>query len=167
MPNVEFKVDNTISKQLTDNGLDDINFLFSANKNGKLGEVSKVASGGEISRVMLCIKSLLSNTKGLPTIIFDEIDTGVSGEVASKMGIIMQEMSAQIQVLSITHLAQIACKGKQHYKVFKTDNEHSTQTSVKELTFDERVLEIAKMVSGKDISEAALSNAKELLVGKE
>lgn len=166
IPNAEFKVNNVMTDQLTENGLDEINFLFSANKNGKLGEVSKVASGGEISRVMLCIKSLISNVKGLPTIIFDEIDTGVSGEVASKMGGIMEEMSAQIQVLSITHLPQIACRGKQHFKVFKTDNEQTTQTSVKQLSFEERVIEIAKMLSGKELSEAAMSNAKELLVGK-
>lgn len=166
MPNVEFKVVNNVSSQLSDNGIDEIAFHFSANKNGKLGEVSKVASGGEISRVMLCIKALISNIKGLPTIIFDEIDTGVSGEVASKMGSIMAEMSMQIQVLSITHLPQIACKGKQHFKVYKTDNEHSTQTSVKQLSFDERVVEIAKMVSGKELSDAAMSNARELLIGK-
>lgn len=166
IPNAEFKVFNEPTKQMHEDGVDKIEFLFSANKNGKLGDISKVASGGEISRVMLCIKALISDVKALPTIIFDEIDTGVSGEVASKMGSIMEDMSKQIQVVSITHLPQIACKGHQHFKVFKTDNEHFTRTSVKTLSFEERVVEIAKMVSGKELSEAALTNARELLVGK-
>ena len=166
IPNAEFKVYNEPTKLMHEDGIDKIEFLFSANKNGKLGDISKVASGGEISRVMLCIKALISDVKALPTIIFDEIDTGVSGEVASKMGSIMEDMSKQIQVVSITHLPQIACKGHQHFKVFKTDNEHFTRTSVKTLSFEERVVEIAKMVSGKELSEAALTNARELLVGK-
>lgn len=166
IPNAEFKVFNQPTEIMHEDGVDKIEFLFSANKNGKLGDISKVASGGEVSRVMLCIKALISDVKGLPTIIFDEIDTGVSGEVASKMGSIMEDMSKQIQVVSITHLPQIACKGRQHFKVFKTDNEHFTRTSVKSLSFEERVVEIAKMVSGKELSEAALTNARELLVGK-
>ncbi len=163
MPNAILKVEYKELEDFSASGLDDIEFLFSANKNGELSAIPKVASGGEMSRVMLCIKSLLSISKGLPTIIFDEIDTGVSGEVADKMGRIMQEISSNIQVISITHLPQIAVKGKQHYKVFKKDNQHSTQTSIEELEIDNRVTEIAKMLSGSNLSDAALSNAKDLL----
>jgi len=116
-----------------------------------------------MSRVMLCIKSLLSKSKGLPTIIFDEIDTGVSGIVADKMGSIMQSISKNIQVVSITHLPQIAVKGNYHYKVYKTDSPTDTQTSIKEITKNLRVTEIAMMLSGSNLTEAALSNARELL----
>ena len=163
IPNAEFQVQNKRLPNPTENGFDDVVFLFTANKNGKLGEVSKVASGGEIARVMLCVKALISEAKGLPTILFDEIDTGVSGEVAEKMGSIMSDMSKQLQVISITHLPQIASKGGRHFKVFKVDNEQSTQTSVIELSQEERIIEIAKMLSGKEMTQAALSNAKELL----
>ncbi len=163
IPNAEFKVESKLLEIPNENGFDDIVFLFTANKNGKLGEVSKVASGGEIARVMLCIKALISEAKGLPTILFDEIDTGVSGEVAEKMGSIMSEMSQQLQVISITHLPQIASKGDRHFRVFKVDNEHSTQTSVIELSQQERIFEIAKMLSGKEMTDAALSNAREML----
>ena len=163
MPNATLRVVCEPLKDYAENGIDDVNFLFSANKNGALAAIPKVASGGEMSRVMLCIKSLLSISKGLPTIIFDEIDTGVSGEVADKMGKIMQDISKNIQVVSITHLPQIAGKGKQHYKVFKKDNHHSTQTSIEELSTDNRITEIAKMLSGSDLTNAALSNAKHLL----
>ncbi len=163
MPNATLKVICNVLSDYSDSGKDDIEFLFSANKNGDLAAIPKVASGGEMSRVMLCIKSLLSISKGLPTIIFDEIDTGVSGEVADKMGKIMQDISNNIQVISITHLPQIAVKGKQHYKVFKKDNQHSTQTSIEELSTDNRITEIAKMLSGSNLTDAALSNAKDLL----
>jgi DNA repair protein RecN (Recombination protein N) len=163
MPNVVLKVACNPLNEFSENGADEINFLFSANKNGQLAAIPKVASGGEMSRVMLCIKSLLSLSKGLPTIIFDEIDTGVSGEVADKMGRIMQAISENIQVISITHLPQIAVKGKQHYKVYKTDNEIETQTCITKLTNEHRIKEIAKMLSGSDLTEAALTNAKALL----
>jgi len=163
MPNAVLKVDYQVLDDFSSLGQDDIEFLFSANKNGELAAIPKVASGGEMSRVMLCIKSLLSISKGLPTIIFDEIDTGVSGEVADKMGKIMQEISKNIQVISITHLPQIAVKGKQHYKVFKKDNQHTTQTSIEELSIDTRITEVAKMLSGSNLTDAALSNAKDLL----
>lgn len=137
--------------------------MFAANKNGTPSQIAKVASGGEMSRVMLSIKSLLSAAKGLPTIIFDEIDTGVSGEVADKMGIIMAQMSSNIQVVTITHLPQIAAKGNQHFKVFKTDTDHHTYSSIVMLSRDERVTEIAKMLSGTALTEAALQNARDLM----
>lgn len=163
MPNVRLVLDRKKLKNFSDSGIDDINFLFSANKTGELSAIPKVASGGEMSRVMLCIKSLLSKSKGLPTIIFDEIDTGVSGVVADKMGSIMQIISKNIQVVSITHLPQIAVKGNHHYKVYKTDSHSDTQTSIEELSKELRVTEIAKMLSGSNLTEAALSNARELL----
>lgn len=144
-------------------GADEISFLFSANKNGVPDHIEKVASGGEMSRVMLSIKSLLSQIKGLPTIIFDEIDTGVSGEVADKMGKIMSFMSQTIQVITITHLPQIAARGKQHFKVFKTDTDHHTYSNIVSLSADDRVTELAKMLSGTTITEAALQNARALL----
>ncbi len=163
MPNAVLKVQSKVLDDFSASGIDDIEFLFSANKNGELSAIPKVASGGEMSRVMLCIKSLLSISKGLPTIIFDEIDTGVSGEVADKMGKIMQDISNNIQVISITHLPQIAAKGKQHYKVYKKDNQYTTQTDIEELSIDNRITEVAKMLSGSNLTDAALSNAKDLL----
>jgi DNA repair protein RecN (Recombination protein N) len=144
-------------------GKDEVAFLFSANKNAEPQPVAKIASGGETARVMLCIKSLLSATSGLPTIVFDEIDTGVSGEIADRMGDIMQEISAGMQVIVITHLPQIAAKGRAHYKVYKTDSEHSTSTHIRQLNDDERVSELAQMLSGAGITEAALENARQLL----
>ncbi|MGQ1783930.1 MULTISPECIES: DNA repair protein RecN [unclassified Saccharicrinis] len=163
MPNARLVVDCKLLNEFSENGFDDINFLFSANKKGELSAIPKVASGGEMSRVMLCIKALLSVSKGLPTIIFDEIDSGVSGEVADKMGRIMQDISKNIQVISITHLPQIAVKGKHHYKVYKKDSKTDTRSSIEKLDYDLRVTEIAKMLSGSNLSDAALSNAKELL----
>ncbi|WP_066627166.1 DNA repair protein RecN [Labilibacter marinus] len=163
MPNARLVVDRKDLVEFAENGIDDVNFLFSANKKGELSAIPKVASGGEMSRVMLCIKALLSVSKGLPTIIFDEIDTGVSGEVADKMGQIMQEIAANIQVISITHLPQIAVKGKYHYKVYKKDSKTDTHSSIERISEELRVTEIAKMLSGSNLSEAALSNAKELL----
>ncbi len=163
MPNAQLVVNYNKLNDFSEIGIDDINFLFSANKQGQLAEIPKVASGGEMSRVMLCIKALLSASKGLPTIIFDEIDTGVSGEVADKMGQIMQQMAANIQVLSITHLPQIAVKGKQHYKVFKSDTADATHTSIEVLSYDDRIKEVAKMLSGSSLTEAALTNAEDLL----
>ncbi len=163
MPNARFKVDHRLSDAFTEDGVDLIQFLFSANKNGELCDIPKVVSGGEMSRLMLCIKSLLSSAKGLPTIIFDEIDTGVSGEIADRMGRIMQEMAQNIQVISITHLPQIAGKGQHHFKVFKRDTDHQTISEIRLLDTEGRVLEIAGMLSGSELSEAALSNAKDLM----
>ncbi|SMO40980.1 DNA replication and repair protein RecN [Saccharicrinis carchari] len=163
MPNARLVVECSSLKEFTENGHDHIDFQFSANKKGELSAIPKVASGGEMSRVMLCIKALLSESKGLPTIIFDEIDTGVSGEVADKMGDIMQQIAQNIQVISITHLPQIAVKGKHHYKVYKTDSRSDTQTSIQKLDYESRITEIAKMLSGSNLTAAALINAKELL----
>jgi len=163
MPHARFSVNNQPVKEFGPNGRDEIAFLFSANKSGGLTDIPKVASGGEISRVMLCIKSLLSSAKGLPTIIFDEIDTGVSGEIADRMGRIMQGMGQNIQVVSITHLPQIAGKGQRHFKVFKTETDHQTISSVKLLGTDERLAEIAGMLSGARVTDAALENARFLM----
>ncbi len=145
-----------------EHGADDVQFLFSANKNQALKNVTQVASGGEISRLMLCVKSLTASTKTLPTIIFDEIDTGVSGEVADKMGNIMTQMGADMQVLSITHLPQIAAKGAAHYKVYKRDEADRTITHIRQLSNHERITEIAQMLSGSNITDAAIENAKNL-----
>ena len=137
---------------------------FAANLNQSLRNVSEVASGGEISRLMLCIKALIASTKGLPTIIFDEIDTGVSGNIATQMAKIMKEMSKSRQIIAITHLPQIAAMGENHYKVYKADTDKRTETHISRLTQDERITEIASMLSGKDVSEAAVQTAKELLL---
>ncbi|MEM6719041.1 MAG: DNA repair protein RecN [Bacteroidota bacterium] len=163
MPNARFDIKVQLSNQFYSNGMDDLQFLFSANKGGNFNELKKAASGGELSRVMLCIKAILSKYMQLPTIMFDEIDTGVSGEVANKMAKIMQQMSKSMQVFSITHLPQIAAKGKQHFKVYKQDIDEVTTTQLKELQADERIQEIAQMLSGAKISDSALANAKELL----
>jgi len=148
---------------LTATGIDNIKFLFSANKGHALAEMSKVASGGELSRLMLSIKSIVAQYTALPTIIFDEIDTGVSGEVANKVGQIMERLAQNLQVITITHLPQIASKGQSHYFVYKDDSEAATFTRIKQLSNDERVLEIAKMLSGDKPGESALQNARELL----
>jgi len=148
---------------LGENGADEIKFLFSANKGHALAEMSKVASGGELSRLMLSIKSLIAKNTALPTIIFDEIDTGVSGEVAHKVGQIMEQLANNLQVITITHLPQIASKGRRHYFVYKDDTTATTYTRIKQLDADERILEIAKMLSGDKPGESALQNARELL----
>lgn len=163
MPNARFSIKINLSGNYFSNGKDELEFLFSANKGGNFGELKKVASGGELSRIMLSVKKILSENIKLPTIIFDEIDTGVSGEVSNKIAKIMQQMSENMQVITITHLPQIAAKGNQHYKVFKQDVSGVTTSKLKELSQKERVVEIAEMLSGKDISESALSHAKELL----
>lgn len=163
IPHANFVVQHQVSKQFTVNGKDEIEFLFAGNKGGIPAPINKVASGGEISRVMLSIKSLLSSSKGLPTIIFDEIDTGVSGEVADQMGEIMTQMGQSMQVISITHLPQITVKGDHHYKVFKTDEADKTISNIRKLTHEDRVVEVAKMLSGSTLSEAALENARSLL----
>lgn len=163
MPNVRFVVEITLRKEPEAGGADNVAFLFSANKNGTLQNISSVASGGEIARVMLSVKAMIAGATRLPTIIFDEIDTGVSGEIADKMASIMQEMGQVMQVISITHLPQIAAKGAAHYKVYKQDNETSTSSNIRHLQQDERVEEIAHMLSGATLTEAAMNNAKELL----
>lgn len=163
MPHVRFNIELMPIEKYVYNGKEELKFLFSANKGTDFGLLSKVASGGELSRIMLAVKAILAQYSNLPTIIFDEIDTGVSGEIANKMGLIMQEMSSHMQVLSITHLPQIAAKGKNHYRVYKeTDNDRTTSNLVL-LTKEERISEIAQMLSGADISESALKHAKELL----
>jgi len=158
---IELKSEN--ENTLTTNGFDSVKFLFSANKGHSLGEMSKVASGGELSRLMLAIKSLIAQNTALPTIIFDEIDAGVSGEVANKVGQVMEKLSANLQVITITHLPQIASKGQSHYFVYKDDEGATTYTRIKQLDKTERVLEIAKMLSGDKPGESALQNARELL----
>lgn len=163
IPNVRFsiKIEN---KNISEDGHDRISFLFSANTSTPIQPVAQVASGGEIARVMLSLKAMISGAVKLPTIIFDEIDTGVSGKIAEKMGDIMQEMGkANRQVISITHLPQIAAKGTTHYKVFKEETEHGTSSRMLILSKDERTKEIAQMLSGSEISDAAINNAKELL----
>lgn len=163
IPNVRFKVDIT-SKPLSLDGADKVQFLFSANTSSAMEPVAQVASGGEIARVMLSLKAMISGTVKLPTIIFDEIDTGVSGKIAQKMALIMQEMgNNNRQVISITHLPQIAALGSSHYKVEKEETVEGTRSHMRELNQEERVSEIAQMLSGADISDAALQNARELL----
>ena len=163
MPHARFQIQNTLSENYYKNGKDVLQFLFSANKGGQYGELKKVASGGELSRVMLAIKKILSENSQLPTIIFDEIDSGVSGEISNKMAHIMSQMSQKMQVITITHLPQIAAKGNQHYKVYKEEVNNITTTNLKQLSEDERIVEIAEMLSGKNISDSALIHARELL----
>ena len=164
MPNVKFAVEICRKKEPDINGLDAVNFLFSANKNGTLQNVASIASGGEIARVMLSLKAMIAGAVKLPTIIFDEIDTGVSGSIAEKMALIMQDMGRQNrQVLSITHLPQIAARGNAHYKVYKEDTETGTNSHIIRLTDEERIDEIANMLSGSTMTEAARNNAKALL----
>ncbi|MGY0425740.1 MAG: DNA repair protein RecN [Polaribacter sp.] len=165
MQNARFSINIKPTKNYLSNGKDTLEFLFSANKGGNFGELKKVASGGELSRIMLSVKKVLSENTQLPTIIFDEIDTGVSGEVSNKIAAIMQQMSNHMQVITITHLPQIAAKGSQHYKVFKEEINGVTTTNLRELSTNERIVEIAEMLSGKNISDAALTHAKELLNG--
>lgn len=163
IPNVRFEISFT-AKPLSADGADKVNFLFSANKSTPLQPVSQVASGGEIARVMLSLKAMISGAVKLPTIIFDEIDTGVSGKIAEKMAQIMAEMGElDRQVISITHLPQIAAMGRHHYKVQKEETPQGTRSHMTELTEEQRVSEIAQMLSGSDITEAALANAQELL----
>jgi DNA repair protein RecN (Recombination protein N) len=163
MPNSRFKIEISESEQFLSNGKDALSFLFSANKGTDFGLLKKVASGGEMSRIMLAVKAILAEYSKLPTLIFDEIDTGVSGEIANKMGEIMKTMSNKMQIFAITHLPQIAAKGDQHYKVFKYSQGENTISELKLLDNAERVTEIAEMLSGKNISESALNHAKALL----
>ncbi len=163
MPNGTFAISIENTTEFTTTGCDKISLLFTANKQVAAQDIAKVASGGEISRVMLAIKSVIASSTALPTIILDEIDTGVSGDIAGKMGGIMKQMSANLQVISITHLPQVAAKGDCHFKVFKTETASTTNTQIKLLTNEERVNELAKMLSGEQITQAAVSNAMELL----
>ena len=163
MPNVRFKIDVSSSNTYHPNGKDELQFLFSANKGTDFGLLKKVASGGEMSRIMLAVKAILAQYSKLPTLIFDEIDTGVSGEIAIRMGEIMKEMSAEMQIFAITHLPQIAAKGDAHFKVSKSTIGEDTQSELKLLSEEERIVEIAQMLSGTIVSESALSHAKALL----
>ncbi|HEX8015586.1 MAG TPA: DNA repair protein RecN, partial [Flavobacterium sp.] len=163
MPNVRFKMELLSSETYFQNGKDELQFLFSANKGTDFGLLKKVASGGEMSRIMLAVKAILAQYSKLPTLIFDEIDTGVSGEIAIRMGEIMKEMSAKMQIFAITHLPQIAAKGDSHFKVFKSTTNDDTQSELKLLSQDERVIEIAQMLSGAVVSDSALNHAKALL----
>jgi DNA repair protein RecN (Recombination protein N) len=163
MPNAKFNIELKASGVFLSNGSDELQFLFSANKGGQFNDLKKAASGGELSRIMLAIKHILSNYTQLPTIMFDEIDTGVSGEISNKMANIMQDMSKAMQVFTITHLPQIAAKGDHHFKVFKEDVNEVTQTQLKKLTPEERIVEIAQMLGGTNVSNSALEHAKQLL----
>lgn len=163
MPNVRFECKIDAKKEPDITGADDLEFLFSANKSMPLQPVAQVASGGEISRFMLCLKSMIAGATALPSIVFDEVDTGVSGEIADKMGVIMQEFGQNMQVLAITHLPQIAAKGKAHYKVYKVDGKDRTTTNLIRLTDEQRLDEIAGMLSGATVTDAAKQNAKVML----
>lgn len=163
MASATFKIAITPSQSFKSNGKDELSFLFSANKGSSYGDLKKVASGGELSRIMLTIKSILAAYEHLPTLMFDEIDTGVSGEISNKMGEIMQKMSANMQVFSITHLPQVASKGVHQYKVYKQENASSTTTHMKKLSESERINELAEMLGGKSLSASAIAHAKELL----
>lgn len=164
MPNVRLEIECSTKDQLSSDGADVMTMLFSANKNRTLQDISEIASGGEIARVMLAIKYMICKVKVLPTIFFDEIDTGVSGEIADKMGKIMKDMGENMQVVSITHLPQIASRGERQYKVYKNDsNDDTTTSNIRLLTQEERINEIAVMLSGSTITDAAINNAKELL----
>ena len=163
MPNARFNIDLLPSEHMLLNGKDELVFEFSANKGSNFGSLKKVASGGELSRIMLSIKAILSRFKTLPTIIFDEIDTGVSGEVSYKIGEVMHRMSRYMQVITISHLPQVAAKGAHHFKVYKETIDQSTYTQLKKLNPEDRIQEIAQMLGGEEISETAVQHAKELL----
>ncbi|GIM52598.1 DNA repair protein RecN [Capnocytophaga cynodegmi] len=163
MPNAQFSVEVTPTETFFSNGIDELSFLFSANKGGNFGQLKKVASGGELSRIMLSVKAIMAEHTALPTIMFDEIDTGVSGEISQKMGDIMKMMSTNRQVFAITHLPQIAAKGDYHFKVFKEDINGKTTTHLKHLSEDDRITEISEMLGGKNSSKSARDHAIELL----
>jgi len=163
IPNARFSILHSRLESFTHQGTDRVEFLFSANKQAARQEIGKIASGGELSRLMLAIKSLISSSLELPTIIFDEVDAGVSGEIAEKVGLIMKSMSETMQVINITNLPQVEAKGDYHYLVYKYDQEKESITDIKLLDSEERVLELAKMLSGEELTEAAISNARELL----
>lgn len=166
MPNTRFRIDFISRAEPEHDGMDDIRFMFSANKSGDLQPVAQTASGGEISRLMLCIKAMIAGFTALPAIIFDEVDTGVSGDIADKMGDIMHDLGTKMQVFAITHLPQIAAKGKEHLFVYKEDTTDHTITRIRKLTSEERIREVARMLSGASLTNASLANAKELLKTK-
>jgi DNA repair protein RecN (Recombination protein N) len=163
IPNAKFRILLTQLHEFTSTGIDQADFLFSANKQIAPENLAKIASGGELSRVMLSLKSLLTKNNNLPTIIFDEIDAGVSGEVADKVGQILSGMGKYMQVINITHLPQVASRGTRHYHVYKDDTDNSTFTRVKLLSPEERILEVARLLSGSEVTETAMKNARELL----
>lgn len=163
MSNTRFSVDFKTKSSPDADGIDEICFLFSANKSGDLQPVANTASGGEISRLMLCLKAMIAGATALPAIIFDEVDTGVSGDIANKMGDIMHELGTKMQVMAITHLPQIASKGNAHYYVFKKEENDRTITQIKQMDTEERVIEIARMLSGAALTEASMANARDLL----
>jgi DNA repair protein RecN (Recombination protein N) len=163
MPSASFQITLNPTDSFKGNGMDELSFLFTANKGSSYGLLKKVASGGELSRIMLVIKAILAKYEKLPTIMFDEIDTGVSGEISNRMADIMRDMSAEMQVFSITHLPQVASKGHHHFKVYKTEENEGTRTNMKKLVHDQRVVEIAQMLGGKELSDSAMAHAKELL----
>lgn len=163
MPNATFKIELQYTEEFQTSGMDQLTFLFSANRGTVYGPLKKVASGGELSRIMLVIKSILASYEQLPTMMFDEIDTGVSGEISNTMGDIMSQMSASMQIFSITHLPQVASKGDHHYKVYKEDDGMVTHTKMKKLSIEERVKEVAEMLGGKDLSDSAMAHARQLL----
>lgn len=163
MPSASFEISLSPSDSFTATGMDELSFLFTANRGGSYGELKRVASGGELSRIMLVIKAILAKYEKLPTIMFDEIDTGVSGEISNRMADIMRDMSTDLQVFSITHLPQVASKGNHHFKVFKTEGAERTMTNMKKLGEEERVVELAHMLGGKDLSDSALAHARQLL----
>lgn len=164
MPNAQFKIELSVSQKFLNNGKDELSFLFSANKGGNFGVLKKTASGGELSRIMLVVKHILATKAILPTIIFDEIDTGVSGEISHKMGEIMKQMSQSRQVFAITHLPQVASKGKEHIKVFKTEINSKTTTQLSKLSQEQRIEEIAQMLAGENVTESARTHAQQLLM---
>jgi DNA repair protein RecN (Recombination protein N) len=163
IPHALFKVDHQLRDTLITTGADQIQFLFSANKNGTPDEISRIASGGEISRVMLALKTLVSGSRMLPTIIFDEIDAGISGEIALQMASILKKLSAGMQVINITHLPQIAGRGDHHYKVYKYEDETATMTSIRKLDEMERVEELAIMLGGANPTDTVRRTARELM----
>ncbi|MEA5004849.1 MAG: DNA repair protein RecN [Rikenellaceae bacterium] len=164
MPHAMFKIEFTELQQYNSTGRDNVTYFFSANKNIAPRELSKIASGGELSRIMLCLKALMATGKGMPSMIFDEIDSGVSGSIADKMGNLLDELSKKMQIFAITHLPQIACKGNCHLLVFKEIGDSgTTKTNIKEIRGEERVLEIARMLSGAELTEASIANARVLL----
>jgi DNA repair protein RecN (Recombination protein N) len=163
MPNAKFRIAFSQLNEFTATGIDQADFLFTANKQIAPESLAKIASGGELSRVMLSLKSLLTKNNNLPTIIFDEIDAGVSGEVADKVGQILSAMGKYMQVINITHLPQVASQGKKHYHVYKDDIGDSTFTRVRLLSYEERILEVARLLSGSEVTETAMKNARELL----
>ena len=163
MANAKFDISIQHQEVFFSNGKDKLNFLFTANKGGEFKQLKKAASGGELSRIMLAVKSILAKYIQLPSIMFDEIDTGVSGEISNKMAAIMQQMSKSMQVFTITHLPQIAAKGDTHFKVFKEDLNGETISQIMKLNNDERIVEIAQMLGGKEMSTSAIAHAKQLL----